>query len=308
MPIRIPKGLPAFDILSREGVMVMSDSAGDRQDIRPLKIALLNLMPMKIETETQFARLIGSTPLQIELTLVNMSNHISKNTPAEHMKTFYKTFSEIVDNKYDGFLITGAPIEHLEFKDVDYWDELKAIFEWTQTNVNSTLAVCWGAMAMMNYFHKIPKYALNKKAFGCFEHTTDKPENRYLRGFMDKVLVPVSRWSELRRADIIKHADLSILLSSEAVGPCLIEDCRYNALYMFNHLEYDTNTLSTEFSRDLENGQEPQKPINYFPHDNINMEPINRWRSHAYLLYGNWINQIYQNTPFDTSQIGTKIT
>ncbi len=305
MPIKIPKELPAYKILTEEGVMVMSEADARRQDIRPLKIALLNLMPMKIETETQFARLIGSTPLQIELTLVTMSNHVSKTTPAAHMKSFYKSFSEIVEQKFDGLLITGAPIEHLSFREVVYWDELKKIFDWTQTNVYSTFAVCWGAMAMLNYFHNIPKYSLKAKAFGCFEHLVEAPENRYLRGFMDTVIVPVSRWSELKRSDIEKH-NLSILISSDIVGPCLIEDETYKALYMLNHLEYDTNTLNTEFMRDSLVNQETDLPINYFPHNDSRRQPINRWRSHGHLLYGNWINEIYQHTPFEVSKIGSK--
>ena len=212
MPIRIPKNLPAFQILQNEGVKVISEKVANRQDIRPLKIALLNLMPMKIETETQFARLIGSTPLQIDLTLVNMTTHISKNTPSLHMKSFYKTFSMISKDKFDGLLVTGAPIEHLEFEQVDYWQELKEIFNWTQTNVHSTMAVCWGAMAMMNFFYQIPKYSLNKKAFGCFDHDNLVPDNKYIRGFNDIAAVPVSRWSEIRLSDLNKQGGLEVLL------------------------------------------------------------------------------------------------
>ena len=304
MPIRIPRDLPAFNILHDEGVMVMSDEIADRQDIRPLKIALLNLMPMKIETETQFARLIGSTPLQIELTLVNISNRVSKNTSTTHMETFYKPFSELKEKRFDGLLITGAPIEHLQYERVEYWNELTEIFGWSQTNVHSTLAVCWGAMAMLNYFYKIKKHMLEKKAFGCFEHINLNPNNKYLRGFMDKIIIPVSRWTEVKESDIANHTNLNILLSSNTVGPCLIEDTPHRALYMFNHLEYDTRTLNHEYVRDLSNMENPQKPENYFPHNDPSLEPLNRWRSHGHLLYGNWINEIYQTTPFKQFNIG----
>lgn len=304
MPIKIPTSLPAFKILHDEGVNVISEKAADRQDIRPLKIALLNLMPMKIKTETQFARVIGSTPLQIDLTLVNMTNHVSKNTPSLHMESFYKTFTTISDQKFDGLLITGAPIEHLEFECVDYWEELKEVFSWAQTNVHSTMAVCWGAMAMMNFFYQIPKYALNKKAFGCFDHNILIPENKYLRGFNDKVTVPVSRWSEIRLSDLKGITDLEVLLCSKEVGPCLIQDKIHNALYMINHLEYDTSTLHDEYKRDRIKNKEAQRPKYYFPNDNIKMPPINYWRSHSQLLYGNWINEIYQATPYNIQMIG----
>lgn len=304
MPIRIPTNLPAFQILQEEGVTVISEKVANRQDIRPLKIALLNLMPMKIETETQFARLIGSTPLQIDLTLVNMTNHISKNTSSLHMESFYKTFSMICNEKFDGLLITGAPIEHLKFDEVDYWQELKEIFKWTQTNVHSTMAVCWGAMAMMNFFYQIPKYALTEKAFGCFDHTNLIPENRYLRGFDDIAKIPVSRWSEIRLADLDKHDRLAVLLNSNEVGPCLIEDKDHNALYMFNHLEYDTLSLNNEYLRDSAANKKATKPKYYFPKDDIVTPPVNCWRSHGQLLYGNWINEIYQATPYNISKIG----
>ena len=304
MPIRIPKNLPAFEILQEEGVMVMSEKEADRQDIRPLKVALLNLMPMKIETETQFARLIGSTAIQIELTLVNMSDHVSKNAPALHMESFYKKFSSISQQKFDGLLITGAPIEHLEFEAVSYWKELQEIFAWSQTNVHSTMAVCWGAMAMLNFFYQIPKYSLKRKAFGCFEHINLAPDNRFMRGFTDRVIMPVSRWSELRKSDINFHRDLQTLLTSEDVGPCLIEDKNHNSIYMINHLEYDTLTLKKEYLRDKQKNNETPKPKHYFPKNDVSMSPINQWRSHGHLLYGNWINEIYQNTPYETSRIG----
>ncbi len=305
MPIRIPKNLPAFEILNREGVMVMSEKEADRQDIRPIKIALLNLMPMKIETETQLARLIGSTPLQIELTLVNMSNHVSKNAPTMHMESFYKKFSTISKQKFDGFLITGAPIEHLDFEEVDYWSELKEIFSWTQSNVHSTMAICWGAMAMMNFFYQIPKYPLEEKAFGCFEHINLVPDHKFMRGFSDRVTIPVSRWSEIRESDLKRERDLEILLESENYGPCLIDDSNHNAVYMINHLEYDTLTLKTEYLRDTKLNTKALKPKHYFPGNDSSQPPLNSWRSHGHLLYGNWVNEIYQNTPFEPKNIGT---
>jgi len=303
VPIRIPKNLPAFEILKKESVMVMSEKEADRQDIRPIRIALLNLMPMKIETETQFARLIGATPLQIDLTLVNMTNYISKNTPAMHMESFYKKFSMVSQEKFDGLLITGAPVEHLEFEQVDYWDELKEIFNWTQTNVHSTMAICWGAMAMMHFFYKIPKYALKEKAFGCFEHINLVPDNRYMHGFTDRVSIPVSRWSEIKYRDLEKYTNLEVLLSSDQTGPCLIDDKNHNAVYMINHLEYDTLTLKSEYLRDRSLNKNTIIPKDYFPNDDIAKPPINYWRSHGHLLYGNWINEIYQTTPYEISNI-----
>ena len=304
MPIKIPRTLPAFEILQDEGVMVMSEKEADKQDIRPIRIALLNLMPMKIETETQFARLIGSTPLQIELTLVKMTSHVSKNATALHMKSFYKEFSMVSKQKFDGFLITGAPIEHLEFEQVNYWQELQEIFSWTQSNVHSTMAVCWGAMAMMNFFYKVPKYSLKKKAFGCFEHINLAPENKFIRGFTDRVTVPVSRWSEVRESDIKQLSSLEILLSSDEIGPCLIDDRKHRAIYMINHLEYDTLTLKSEYFRDRILDEKTAKPKSYFPSNDINQTPLNLWRNHGHLLFSNWVNEIYQNTPYEHSNIG----
>ncbi len=304
MPIKIPKGLPAHDILSKEGVMVMSETSAERQDIRPLKIALLNLMPLKAKTETQFARLIGSTPLQLELTLVSMSNHKSKNTSATHMNSFYKSFKEVKNKKFDGLIITGAPIEHLDFNAVNYWNELKIIFEWTQLNVHSTFAVCWGAMAMLNHFFNIEKYMLPNKVFGCYEHRITKPNSSILRGFSDEILVPVSRWSEMKSEDFLKLKGLEILIDSNEIGPCLVEDKIHRAFYVFNHFEYDKNTLGEEYFRDKNGNKSIKIPKNYYPNDDITKSPQNIWRSHAHLLYGNWINEIYQTSPYEISKIG----
>ena len=304
MPIKLPETLPAYDILSREGVMVMGEGRAARQDIRPLRIGLLNLMPKKIQTETQFARLIGATPLQIDFQLIRMSEHQSRNTAAEHMDAFYRPFREVRDEKFDGLIITGAPIEHLAFEDVTYWDELCEVFDWTQTNVQSTFGVCWGAMAMVNYFHGVPKHMLAEKAFGCFRHKVLAPASPYLRGFSDDVLIPVSRWTEVRAGDVDAVPALSTLISSPEVGPCLIEDAGHRALYIFNHLEYDSGTLKEEYDRDVEAGKAIAVPVNYYPGDDPSRPPMNRWRSHAHLLYGNWVNEIYQSTPYDITQIG----
>lgn len=285
--------------------MVVSEDQAARQDIRPLQIGLLNLMPKKMQTETQFARLIGATPLQIELTLIRMSNHESKNTSAEHMEAFYKTFEEAKSKKFDGLIITGAPIEHLPFEDVTYWNELCKIFEWTQTNVHSTFGVCWGGMAMIYYFNGVKKHMLDAKAFGCFRHRNLAPSSPYLRGFSDDFVIPVSRWTEVRQSEIDAAGDLRTLLGSDEVGPCLVEDQAHRALYIFNHFEYDRGTLKEEYDRDITNGVKTNIPRNYFPNDDPTRPPEDRWRSHGHLLYGNWINQIYQTTPFDPSLIGS---
>ena len=304
MPIKLPEDLPAYDILAREGVMVMSDAQAARQDIRPLQIGLLNLMPKKIQTETQFARLIGATPLQIELTLIKMTEHQSRNTSMEHMDAFYRPFQEVKAQKFDGLVITGAPIEHLPFAEVSYWDEMVEVMDWTQTNVHSTFGVCWGGMAMINHFHGVDKHMLDHKAFGCFEHRNIAPTSPYLRGFSDQFVIPVSRWTEMRQ-DEIDHTDgLTTLLASPEAGPCLVEDAAHRALYIFNHFEYDSDTLKQEYDRDTANGTPINVPMNYYPSDDPAREPENRWRSHGHLLYGNWINQIYQTTPFDLENIG----
>jgi len=308
MPIKLPSDLPAFDVLTNEGVMVMEEGRAARQDIRPLRIGLLNLMPKKIQTETQFARLIGATPLQIELSLIRMTEHQSKNTATEHMEAFYRPFAEVeaAGEKFDGLIITGAPIEHLEFEDVTYWGELTRVFDWTQTNVQSTFGVCWGGMAMINHFHGVAKHMLDHKAFGCFRHRNLAPASPYLRGFSDDLLIPVSRWTEIRQDEIDATPGLRTLIGSDEVGPCLVEDPGHRALYIFNHLEYDSGTLKEEYDRDVASGNPIAVPVNYYPDDDPSKPPQNRWRSHAHLLYGNWINEIYQTTPFDLGKIGTE--
>jgi len=304
MPIKLPASLPAYDVLTREGVMVMSDDQAARQDIRPLRIGLLNLMPKKIQTENQFARLIGATPLQIELSLIRMSAHQTRNTAAEHMAEFYRPFSEVREEKFDGLIITGAPIEHLPFEEVTYWDELTQVFDWTQSHVHSTFGVCWGGMAMINYFHGIRKHILPAKAFGCFRHTSLRPASPFLRGFSDDFVIPVSRWTEMRADEIDAAPGLVTLIGSPEVGPCLVEDDLHRALYIFNHFEYDSDTLKQEYDRDIAAGTPINVPQHYYPDDDPQRPPHNRWRSHAHLLYGNWINEIYQSTPYDLNAIG----
>lgn len=304
MPIRIPNDLPARRILEDEGVMIMTEATASRQDIRPLRIALLNLMPNKIRTETQFARLVGATPLQVDFTLVRMTNHQPKNTSQEHMLAFYEPFETIRDQRFDGLIITGAPIELLDFESVTYWDELTQIFNWTQTHVQSTMAICWSAQAAIHHWYGVPKHELDAKAFGVFPHANLVPSSPYLRGFSDDFAMPVSRWTEIRKSDLPTNAGLEILIDSEVQGLCLINDPAHRSLYMFNHIEYETTSLSEEYFRDISAGKEIKLPGNYFPGDDPKKPPQNRWRSHAHLLFGNWINEVYQSTPFDLANIG----
>jgi len=306
MPITLPENLPAFTTLDREGVMVMSDIRAARQDIRPLRIGLLNLMPKKITTETQFARLIGATPLQIDLQLIRMTEHQSKHTAPAHMDEFYRPFAEVADSgeKLDGLIITGAPIEHLPYEEVTYWDELTQVFDWTQSHVHSTFGVCWGGMAMVYHFHGVQKHMLDAKAFGLYRQQNLAPSSHYLRGFSDECVIPVSRWTEMRQDEIDAVPGLVTLLGSYDTGPCLVEDAGHRALYIFNHFEYDSTTLKDEYDRDAAGGTPVALPVNYFPENDPTRPPSNRWRSHAHLLYGNWINEIYQTTPYEMSAIG----
>ncbi|RCW25793.1 homoserine O-succinyltransferase [Ciceribacter lividus] len=304
MPIKIPDTLPAFETLVHEGVRVMTETVAIRQDIRPLQIGLLNLMPNKIKTEVQMARLVGASPLQVELSLVRIGGHKAKNTPEEHLLAFYQTWEEVRDRKFDGFIITGAPIETLPFEEVTYWDELRQILDWTTTNVHSTLNVCWGAMAAIYHFHGVPKYLLSEKAFGIYRHHILNPSSVYLNGFSDDFQIPVSRWTEVRRADIEKVPGLEILMESDEMGVCLVHEKTANRLYMFNHVEYDSTSLADEYNRDVAAGVAIKVPHNYFPDDDPAKKPLNRWRSHAHLFFGNWINEIYQTTPYELNAIG----
>ena len=304
MPIKIPNDLPAHLTLEKEGVMIVTEETASRQDIRPLRIGLLNLMPDKIRTETQFARLIGATPLQVELSLIKITNHTSKNTPNDHMIAFYSDWEKLRKEKFDGLIITGAPIELLEFEDVTYWDELQRIYDWTQIHVHSTFNICWGAQAALYHFHQVPKHALNKKAFGIYRHKNLSPASPYLRGFSDDFSMPVSRWTENLKSELPKGRGLEVLMESEEAGLCFVADDPHRQLYMFNHIEYDTNTLGDEYRRDMATGKTTEKPANYFPGGNAAAVPENRWRSHAHLLFGNWINEVYQTTPYALEDIG----
>lgn len=308
MPIKIPDQLPAFQTLINEGVSVMTDSAAVRQDIRPLHIGLLNLMPNKIKTEIQIARLVGASPLQVELSLIRIGGHKSKNTAEDHILSFYKTWDEIKHRKFDGFIITGAPVEMLDYEDVTYWDEFRQILDWTETHVHSTLNICWGAMAAIYHFHKVPKYTLTEKAFGVYRHRNLNPISPYLLGFSDDFDVPVSRWTEVLRKDIAPTSGLEVLMTSDRTGLCLVAEKRGNRLYMFNHVEYDSTSLADEYFRDQAAGIPVKPPENYFPDDDPSKQPSNRWRSHAHLLFGNWINQVYQTTEFNMADIGSKRT
>ncbi len=304
MPIRIPNDLPARQTLENEGVMLMTEASALRQDIRPLRIGLLNLMPNKIKTETQFARLIGATPLQVELSLIKITSHTPKNTSADHMIAFYSDWEDVAQDKFDGFIVTGAPVELLEFEDVTYWDELASIYDWTQTNVHSTMNICWGAQAALHHFHGVPKHALSKKLFGVYRHRNLNPTSPFLRGFSDDFSIPVSRWTENHRADLPRDKNLEVLMESDEAGLCLINDAPHRSLYMFNHIEYDTHSLADEYWRDTNAGKTIELPANYFPKNDPKAPPENRWRSHAHLLLGNWINEVYQTTPFDLRDIG----
>lgn len=300
MPIRISDTLPARRTLESEGVIVMGEAEAARQDIRPLRIALLNLMPDKITTETQIARLLGATPLQIELELVRISDHVSKNTSAGHIAAFYRPWRDVVDDRFDGLIVTGAPVETIGYDEVAYWDEFRRILDWSQTHVHHTLTLCWGAMAALHHFHGVPKHALAQKASGVFAHRNCQPASVWTRGLPDRFDVPVSRWSEVRTADLPAGSGLAVLAESDESGLCLVDDPARQALHMLNHLEYDTLTLAREYARD----EGAYLPRHYFPGDDPAAAPVNTWRGHGHLLFGNWINQVYQTTPFELEAIG----
>ena len=280
----------------------MTEATAKRQDIRPLRIGLLNLMPNKIRTETQFARLVGASPLQVELSLIKITNHTPKNTSQDHMLAFYESWQDVQAQRFDGLIVTGAPVELLPFEEVTYWDELSQIFRWTQTNVHSTFNVCWAAQAALHYFYDVPKHTLEQKAFGIYRHRNLKPSSTLLRGFSDDFSMPVSRWTENHRSELPGNVD--VLMESDDVGLCLVNDSAHRMINMFNHIEYDTQSLADEYARDIEGGKHVNLPAHYFPGDNPARLPENRWRSHAHLLFGNWINDLYQSTPFDLKDIG----
>lgn len=304
MPIKIPAALPAHGVLEKEGVPIIDDDDAVRQDIRPLKIAILNLMPEKVKTETQLARVLGATPLQVEVTLMALSTHTPKTTPVQHLLDFYHLFNELRGEKYDGLIVTGAPIEKLPFEEVRYWDELCDIFDWSLTNVHGAFNLCWGAQAALHHFYGIPKYQLPHKAFGVYWHSVLDTASPLMRGLNDAIPIPVSRHTENHHDDLSAFPHLQVLAESDDAGMALVHDPVLNHVHMFNHLEYDSGTLGDEYQRDVAKGSDIQLPRNYYPDDDPSQTPVNTWRSNAHILFGNWINMIYQSTPFDMDLIG----
>ena len=304
MPVNIPHALPARKTLESENVFVMSEVRATHQDIRPLRIAILNLMPTKVATETQLLRLLGNTPIQVRVTLLHMDTHESRNTPPEHLAAFYSTFDKVRSEKFDGLVITGAPVELLPFEEVDYWPELCAVMDWSRENVFSTLHVCWGAQAGLYLHHGVPKYALKEKMFGVFPHRVLEPHSPILAGFDEVFPAPHSRHTEVRAEDVRKVPELELLAESDEAGVYLASSIDGRQLYVTGHPEYDRNTLKTEYDRDAAKGLPIAIPKNYFPNDDPRQPPMVTWRSHAFLLYANWLNHcVYQRTPFDLEAI-----
>ena len=307
MPIKIPNELPAKKSLEAENIFVMTETRAMTQDIRPLKIAILNLMPVKITAETQLLRLLGNVPLQVDIELMGLSSHVSKNTPQEHLLAFYKPFSAFKDRKFDGLIITGAPVELLEFEDVNYWDELCGIMKWSLTNVTSTMHICWGAQAAMYYHYGIGKRPLQRKATGIFPHVVLNKHETLMRGFDDHFFAPHSRWTQIDEEALAQNKELKILVSSPMVGTNIVSyggDGPGSQVFMFGHLEYDTDALAGEYFRDEAKGENPDIPYNYFPNDDPSGTPLNIWRSHGNLLFSNWLNyHVYQTTKYDLSEI-----
>ena len=300
MPINIPDNLPAKEILLRENIFVMDEERAYHQDIRPLNIVILNLMPQKQKTETHLLRLLGNTALQVNITLLHTATHQSKNTPQAHLKTFYSTFDQIKHRKFDGLIITGAPVEHLDFHDVDYWEELKAIMDWSTTNITSTMHICWGAQAGLYHHFGIPKHRLERKLFGVFKHRVLKENVTLLRGYDEEFLVPHSRYTETRFEDVAKVPELEVLSVSDEAGVYLVATKDGRQIFITGHPEYEAQTLDEEYRRDLAKGLDIAPPKNYYPNDDPTKPPLNRWRSHAHLLFANWLNYyVYQITPYD---------
>ena len=305
MPIKIPNALPATEVLQSENIFVITETRAITQDIRPLRIALLNLMPTKIVTETQLSRLLGNTPLQVELELLKTATHKAKNTSEEHMISFYRTFEEVKDMKFDGLIITGAPVENMEFEEVEYWDELCEIMEWSKTHVTSTFHICWGAQAGLYYHYGVKKYPLPEKLSGVFKHKTVHKNPILLRGFDDEFFVPHSRHTTVKREDIEKDPRLKILAESDEAGIYAVTNHGGSQVFITGHSEYDRDTLKREYMRDKAAGLDPKVPVNYFPDDDPSKEPVVKWRGHANLIYSNWLNYyVYQTTPYDINTIG----
>lgn len=304
MPIKVQTSLPAINVLESENIFVMTQERAMAQDIRPLKIVILNLMPTKIETETQLLRLLGNSPLQVDVELMHMASHFSKNTSYTHIDTFYKTFDELKNEKFDGMIITGAPVELMDFEDVDYWNELCEIFAWSRKHVYSLLTICWGAQASLYYFYQIPKYTLTKKLSGIFKHRVLTPLHPLIRGFDDVYFAPHSRNTEVQSADISKHEDLVIVSESDEAGAHIIANKNGRQFFVTGHAEYDRETLSNEYFRDVNKGIEPEVPEHYFPNDDPTQIPPLTWRSGASLLFSNWLNYyVYQQTPYDLKDL-----
>lgn len=303
MPIKIPDHLPAKEILNNENIFVMDESRAYHQDIRPLRIVILNLMPTKETTETQLLRLLGNTPLQVEITLLHPKTHRSKNTSPEHLRTFYKTFDDIEQERFDGMIITGAPVELLEFEEVDYWKELSHIMSWTNESVTSTMHICWAAQAGMYHHYGIPKYRLSDKMFGVFPHTVEKQNVKLLRGFDEVFFAPHSRYTDVPREVIEKEDSLEILSSSEEAGVFIVASKHGRQIFITGHLEYDPLTLKAEYDRDIKKGLAINPPKNYFPDNDPAKPPVTKWRAHASLFFSNWLNYyVYQETPYDLYQ------
>lgn len=305
MPLNIPDKIPAVKTLEEENVFIMKETEALHQDIRPLKIVILNLMPLKITTETHILRLLSNSPLQVEIILLHTAQHVSKNTPKEHLESFYKTFDEIKNQKFDGMIITGAPVEQLEFEEVDYWEELKAIMDWTVSHVTSTMFICWGAQAGLYHFYDIPKYPLDEKMFGVFKHSANYPNMPLMRGFDELFWAPHSRHTEVRREDILKNKNLIILSESPEAGIYIVKSKSGKQVFVTGHSEYDPTTLRDEYVRDKSKGLEIEIPKNYFPNDDPDKMPKIQWKSHANLLFSNWLNYyVYQMTPYNIEDIG----
>jgi homoserine O-succinyltransferase len=304
MPLNIPDRLPAIEILQEENIFVMRETTAIHQDIRPLRIVILNLMPVKTTTETHILRLLSNTPLQVEVTLLHTTEHFSKHTSIDHLRAFYKTFKQIHNHKFDGMIITGAPIEHLDFEQVDYWNELTEIMEWVKHHVTSTMFICWGAQAGLYHYYNIPKYPLPKKMFGVFRHYVNNPKIPLIRGFDDEFLAPHSRHTEIKRTDINKIKELELVSESPEAGVYIVMTKEGKQIFVTGHSEYDPNTLKDEYERDLKKGLSIDLPVNYFPGDDPSQPPMVKWKSHANLLYYNWLNYyVYQATPFNINDI-----